>query len=563
MNCPSRTDEIPNNPGWNQSPPLLPGDLTTRHDFNGRINARTLRGESGLSEICFSDGSKDVEGYLSRPPGTETTREHVAEHLQFYNKESASSATNAGLLICPQGPQGPRANGICQQSRQYWKRILWSLLLILFLFGTYRFRNLISFAGIGTVTPSKSSLRRLTRRGSTCGNSQGGPQDYNTPLHVGALLIILFVSTSTCAFPMFVIKFPCLRIPAGFLFVVRHFGTGVLIATAFCHLLPTAFISLGDPCLSKFWTKDYPAIPGAIALAAVFMVALVEMILSPAQHMCSSASLERMTTSPPRTSPDPTPVASTEEPIQEHRQTRPRGNSTKDNNHMRRDRPLIGRSSSIGRGLAHMNAELGMLDQIEPRPRQPDQELRDLKHSAEEHAIESSSAAFLTPEQKHKKALMQCMLLEMGILFHSVFIGMALSVSVGNDFVILLIAITFHQTFEGLALGARIAALEWDKKALQPWLMALAYGLTTPLGQAIGIGTHTLYDPASEVGLIMVGTMNAISSGLLVYASLVELLSEDFLSDESWRLLRGRRRVFACILVFAGAFGMSLIGAWA
>lgn len=61
----------------------------------------------------------------------------------------------------------------------------------------------------------------------------------------------------------------------------------------------------------------------------------------------------------------------------------------------------------------------------------------------------------------------------------------------------------------------------------------------------------------------MVGTMNAISSGLLVFASLIELLSEDFLSDESWKILRGKKRVVACLLVFAGAFGMSLVGAWA
>lgn len=57
--------------------------------------------------------------------------------------------------------------------------------------------------------------------------------------------------------------------------------------------------------------------------------------------------------------------------------------------------------------------------------------------------------------------------------------------------------------------------------------------------------------------------MNAISSGLLVFASLVELLSEDFLSDESWHTLRGQRRVWACILVFLGAALMSLVGAWA
>lgn len=57
--------------------------------------------------------------------------------------------------------------------------------------------------------------------------------------------------------------------------------------------------------------------------------------------------------------------------------------------------------------------------------------------------------------------------------------------------------------------------------------------------------------------------MNAISAGLLIYASLVELMSEDFLSDESWRVLRGKKRVIACVLVFMGAFCMSLVGAWA
>lgn len=85
----------------------------------------------------------------------------------------------------------------------------------------------------------------------------------------------------------------------------------------------------------------------------------------------------------------------------------------------------------------------------------------------------------------------------------------------------------------------------------------------TPVGQAIGLATHTLYHPESETGLLLVGTMNAISAGLLVFSSLVELLAEDFLSDDSWRVLRGRRRIVACSLVFLGAVLMSLIGAWA
>lgn len=44
---------------------------------------------------------------------------------------------------------------------------------------------------------------------------------------------------------------------------------------------------------------------------------------------------------------------------------------------------------------------------------------------------------------RRRKERLQCVLLEMGILFHSVFIGMALSVSVSTEFVVL-IAIVFH-----------------------------------------------------------------------------------------------------------------------
>jgi len=57
--------------------------------------------------------------------------------------------------------------------------------------------------------------------------------------------------------------------------------------------------------------------------------------------------------------------------------------------------------------------------------------------------------------------------------------------------------------------------------------------------------------------------MNAVSSGLLVFASLIELLAEDFLSDHSWVVMRGRKRVLACLLVLVGAALMSLVGAWA
>jgi zinc transporter ZupT len=140
---------------------------------------------------------------------------------------------------------------------------------------------------------------------------------------------------------------------------------------------------------------------------------------------------------------------------------------------------------------------------------------------------------------------------------------MALSVATGTSFIVLLVAISFHQTFEGFALGSRISAIRFPDGSPKPWFMALAYGTTTPIGQAIGLAIHSLYDPASQAGLLTVGFMNAISSGLLLFAGLVELLAEDFLTDESYVILQGKRRLQACASVVGGSLLMALVGAWA
>lgn len=168
-----------------------------------------------------------------------------------------------------------------------------------------------------------------------------------------------------------------------------------------------------------------------------------------------------------------------------------------------------------------------------------------------------------TGEVDQHRQLLQCLLLEAGILFHSIFIGMAISVSTGPAFIIFLIAISFHQCFEGIALGGRIAAIQFPKRSIRPWLMVLAFGLTTPLGQAIGLAVHEMYDPQSMGGLLVVGIMNAISSGLLIYAAFVQLLYEDFLSEDSYKVLRGKKRLHAYLAIAAGSFLMAAVGAFA
>ncbi|KAI9732433.1 MAG: hypothetical protein M1834_001641 [Cirrosporium novae-zelandiae] len=401
-----------------------------------------------------------------------------------------------------------------------------------------------------------------------CG-SGSGPKYYNTPLHVFALVMILVVSTLACSFPIIARRFPSLPIPHRFLFLSRHFGTGVLIATAFVHLLPTAFVSLTDACLPSFWNEGYPAMPGFIAMMAVFIVVGIEMffatrgaghmhgseyevlsedhedlpILSGHVHRPSLHSRKGSirTFDPASGYPNPDDfqldtLSSTSTPLatpflaNHNQSTKPYANHTS----LEADNPSSPSSSTIS-----------------------------VSYNASNPFPNTSTRRLLPQEQTARKALLQVVLLEAGILFHSVFIGMALSVTTGTPFIVLLIAISFHQTFEGLALGSRIGGITFPHDSYKPWLMALAYGGTTPVGQAIGLAVHNLYDPEGEVGLLMVGVMNAISSGLLLFAGLVELLAEDFLTDRSYESLKGWRRLEACASVVAGSLLMALVGAWA
>lgn len=54
MNCPSRTDEDTLlHDEWNQNPPFLAPDLTTRQDLNGISNIRERKDCSGLAgRVC-------------------------------------------------------------------------------------------------------------------------------------------------------------------------------------------------------------------------------------------------------------------------------------------------------------------------------------------------------------------------------------------------------------------------------------------------------------------------------------------------------------------------------
>ncbi|KAJ3494570.1 hypothetical protein NLG97_g3991 [Lecanicillium saksenae] len=90
-------------------------------------------------------------------------------------------------------------------------------------------------------------------------------------IHVGGLC---------CAFPVASKRFKSLRIPPKIFFATRNFGTGVLIATCFVHLMPDAWGNLLNPCLSDIWTDKYRPLPGVIMMTSMFLLFIIELYLN-------------------------------------------------------------------------------------------------------------------------------------------------------------------------------------------------------------------------------------------------------------------------------------------
>lgn len=268
-------------------------------------------------------------------------------------------------------------------------------------------------------------------------------------------------------------KIPRLNIPNIAFTFAKFFGSGVIIATAFIHLLAPSFSELGDPCLSTFWDVNYPW-SAAFSMIAVFSLFSIELLAMRVAHI----------------------------------------------------------------NFATTDA-LGTIDYIVDTHQSQFSNLESPSvKTATEGATTVNNGETTPLEARLDARLVGFFILEFGVIFHSVIIGLTLSTS-GTEFNTLFIVIIFHQMFEGLGLGSRLAILPFQKRSPWPWLLGIAYGVVTPIGMAIGLGLRTTYDSASQTALIVSGTLDAISSGILLYTGLVELLAHEFLfSDGTSSLLR-------------------------
>ncbi|EXB53577.1 Zinc transporter 5 [Morus notabilis] len=203
-----------------------------------------------------------------------------------------------------------------------------------------------------------------------------------------------------------------------------------------------------------------------------------------------------------------------------------------------------------------------------PAPASVGDEEKDGEHSehvhVHTHATHGHSHGFVGDENSASSELLRhrviSQVLELGIVVHSVIIGISLGASESPKTITPLVAaLTFHQFFEGMGLGGCIAQAKFKARAVT--IMAIFFSLTTPVGIAIGIGISNVYKETSPTALIVEGIFNAASAGILIYMALVDLLAADFMSRKLQN--NGRLQIGANVSLLLGAGCMSLLAKWA
>ena len=205
--------------------------------------------------------------------------------------------------------------------------------------------------------------------------------------------------------------------------------------------------------------------------------------------------------------------------------------------------------SSGGLEQAQTGTSTSKRAQDGPTPSSDDDSITEEKRLATEYAFKQQFAAFL--------------ILEFGVIFHSVIIGLTLGTAAKSDFDVLYPVIVFHQSFEGLGIGARLSAIPFPNKvSWMPWALIAGYGLTTPISIAAGLGVRTTYNAGSFTANVVSGVLDSISAGILLYTGFVELLARDFLFNPE-RTNDDKQLAWMVASVFLGAAIMALLGKWA
>ncbi|XP_034683928.1 zinc transporter 4, chloroplastic-like isoform X2 [Vitis riparia] len=353
-----------------------------------------------------------------------------------------------------------------------------------------------------------------------------------------AIAAILVAGVSGVAIPLVGKKRRFLRTDGNLFFAAKAFAAGVILATGFVHMLPDGSTALSDSCLPKNPWSKFP-FSGFFAMVSALATLVVDFVGT--QYY--ERKQERTQASEARVRPSDSDGIV---PFIE----------AKDSNGK-----VFGEEEGGGMHIVGMHAHAAHHRHNHPQG----EESCDGRRGGHDHSHgHGHSHGFGLEDGDDEdggiRHVVVSQVLELGIISHSVIIGLSLGVSQSPCTIRPLIAaLSFHQFFEGFALGGCISQAQF--KTLSTTLMACFFAITTPAGIAFGTAISSSYNPDSPRALVIEGVFDCVSAGILIYMALVDLIAADFLSKRM--KCNVRLQVLSYLMLFLGAGMMSALAIWA
>uniref|UniRef100_A0A0D9W9D0 Zinc transporter n=1 Tax=Leersia perrieri TaxID=77586 RepID=A0A0D9W9D0_9ORYZ len=314
-----------------------------------------------------------------------------------------------------------------------------------------------------------------------------------------AIASILTAGATGVLVPVIGRSMAVLRPDGNAFFAVKAFAAGVILATGMVHILPAAFDGLTSPCLNKSGRGKNPfPFAGLVSMFAAVATMVVDSLAAGYYHR-----------------------------------------------------------SQFSKARPVDNINIHKHDADEERTEHA-QQINVHTHATHTHSHGGSSEEGSIAESIRHRVVSQ--VLELGILVHSVIIGVSLGASVRPSTIRPLVgALSFHQFFEGIGLGGCIVQANFKVKATV--IMAIFFSLTAPVGITLGIAISSSYNEHSSTAFIVEGVFNSASAGILIYMSLVDLLATDFNNLKLQTNIK--LQLMAYLALFLGAGLMSMLAIWA
>ncbi|KAK5825038.1 zinc transporter 4, chloroplastic-like [Gossypium arboreum] len=366
-----------------------------------------------------------------------------------------------------------------------------------------------------------------------------------------AIASILLAGVAGVAIPLIGKHRKFLRTDGSLFVAAKAFAAGVILATGFVHMLAGGTDALTNPCLPEYPWSKFP-FPGFFAMVASLVTLLVDFVGT--QYYERKQGLAKASTEEQGRvdSLDPDSDSGIVLVVE-----------TKDGNGK-----VFGEEEGGGMHIVGMHAHAAHHRHSHPHGQDGcDGLLRSRAHHHDHdhghddgHGHSHGHGHGGEDDDTGVRHVVVSQILELGIVSHSVIIGLSLGVSLSPCTIRPLIAaLSFHQFFEGFALGGCISQAQF--KTLSATIMACFFAITTPAGIGIGIAIASFYNHYSPAALVIEGVLDSLSAGILVYMALVDLIAADFLSKRM--SCNFRLQVVSYFMLFLGAGLMASLAIWA